>query len=142
MIFPTMSRSPKIGVAAVIKNSQGKLLIVRRGHEPEKGRWALPGGHLEWGETLSQALRREVQEEVGLIICPERLLYVAELRLPDTHFVVLDFAASLNGQGLLHPHSDATEAQWMDLSTAGSVAWARGMEEFFQDMDVRAYLNI
>ena len=132
-----MSKSPKIGVAAVITNDQGALLAICRGHEPEKGRWALPGGHLEWGETLSEALRREVREEVGLNIKSERLLYVAEIRLPEAHFVVLDFVASVIGEYPIQLASDASDAQWIDLTARKDIEWAYGMDTFFKDNDVR-----
>ncbi len=143
MTFRNMSKNPKIGVAAVIKNAEGSLLAIRRGHEPEMGRWALPGGHLEWGETLAEAVQREVREEVGLAIKPGHLLYVAEIRLPCAHFVVLDFAASVVGDDVIRPQSDASEAQWIALTgDYNRIAWAEGMESFFQDHNVRDFLCI
>ncbi|WP_053959054.1 NUDIX hydrolase [Sulfobacillus thermosulfidooxidans] len=137
-----MPKNPKIGVAAVIKNAQGELLAIRRGHEPEQGRWALPGGHLEWGETLVEAVQREVHEEVGIDVYPERLLYVAEIRLPEAHFVVLDFAARIIGSDHVRSQSDALEAQWINLAYLDQIEWAQGMKSFFQDDTVRAYLCI
>ncbi len=135
-----MAKNPKIGVAGVIKNSQGNLLAIRRGHEPQEGRWALPGGHVEWGESLAQALRREIWEEASLEVNPQRLLYVAEIRLPHTHFIVLDFAATIVGSDRVSASSDASQACWIPVTSLQQFSWAEGMEAFFQDDMVRAYL--
>ena len=60
--------SPTIGVGAVIWNKNHELVLIRRGKEPRRGEWSIPGGRLEWGETLHDALLREVREETGLIV--------------------------------------------------------------------------
>ncbi len=136
-----MLGSPKVGVAAAVKNDRGALLVVRRGHAPEQGRWALPGGHLEWGETLHDAVRREVAEEVHLRVTVGQVLHVAEIILPDAHFIVLDFAARLDGSDRLVADSDAADAKWVDVSSPRErIAWAEGMHEFFEDPAVRSFL--
>ena len=55
-------------VGAVIKDGQGRLLLIKRGHEPGAGLWSLPGGRIEPGETDAEALVREIREETGLMI--------------------------------------------------------------------------
>ncbi len=135
-----MPDSPKIGVAAAVKNHLGEFLAVRRGHAPEEGRWALPGGHLEWGESLADAVRREVYEEVQIDIVPGPLLHVAEIIIPSAHFIVLDFAAEIKGSEFLRPDSDAAEARWISPDDLGQFSWAAGMSVFFQDAKVRSYL--
>ena len=55
-------------VGAVIKDGQGRLLLIKRGHEPGAGLWSIPGGRIEPGETDAQALVREMREETGLVI--------------------------------------------------------------------------
>ncbi|AUW93681.1 MAG: NUDIX hydrolase [Sulfobacillus thermosulfidooxidans] len=135
-----MPASPKIGVAAAILNHQGELLIVQRGHPPEQGLWALPGGRVEWGESLAGALCREISEEVHLHIAPGPLLHVAEIVTPTVHFIVLDYAATVIGQESLRPDSDALSACWISPQDIGSRDWAAGMDQFFASKAVRDYL--
>src|SRR5260370_42700946 len=61
-------------VGAIITDPAGRLLLIRRGHEPEAGRWSLPGGRIEPGESDQQALVREGREETGLAVTPGRLV--------------------------------------------------------------------
>ncbi|MGE0865545.1 MAG: NUDIX hydrolase [Vicinamibacterales bacterium] len=112
---------PVVGVGAVVVRGD-RVLIVRRAHEPRKGEWSLPGGVLELGESLGEAVRREVLEETGLqveigpMIEPlERIHRDADGRV-RFHFVIVDFAC----------RSDAGDA--VAGSDAEAVAWA-GMGE-------------
>lgn len=78
-------------VGAVVHDPAGRLLLVRRAHEPHAGLWSLPGGRVEAGETLEQAVRREVAEETGLVV---RVGAVAgRIRIPaaDVVYDVVDF---------------------------------------------------
>ena len=65
--------TPLVGVGAVVVD-QGRVLLVRRGREPLKGQWSLPGGMLEVGESLSDGVVREVKEETGLTVTPVELI--------------------------------------------------------------------
>ena len=104
---------------------EDRIVLVERGHEPLRGYWALPGGGLEVGETLDNAIRREVLEETGLIIEPilvveifERLLYDAEGKV-EYHYVLVDYLCRVTG-GTLRAGDDAGKAAWFsraDLST-------------------------
>ena len=64
------NRIPCVG--AIIRDPAGRLLLIKRGHDPEAGRWSLPGGRVEPGESDAQALVREMREETGLIVQPGR----------------------------------------------------------------------
>ena len=110
--------SPTAGVGAVITNSSGEVVLVRRGKPPREGQWSIPGGRLEWGETVQQAVLREVLEETGLVVRIRRLIDVIDLLLRDssgaviTHYVLIDFAADYVS-GELCAGSDAVEARWV-----------------------------
>ncbi|HEV3292424.1 MAG TPA: NUDIX domain-containing protein, partial [Streptosporangiaceae bacterium] len=70
-------------MGAIITGPGGRLLLIRRGHEPEAGRWSLPGGRIEPGETDQQALVREVREETGLEVAPGHQIGEVERPQPD-----------------------------------------------------------
>lgn len=65
-----------VGVGAVIKNSSGEILLLLRNKEPEKGCWSIPGGKVEMFETLEEAIKREVKEEVNVDIEITKLITV------------------------------------------------------------------
>ena len=79
-------------VGAVVQDAAGRLLLIRRGHDPHAGLWSLPGGRVEEGETLEQAVRREVREETGLLVRPGAV--VGRVRIPGAGVVydVVDLA--------------------------------------------------
>jgi 8-oxo-dGTP diphosphatase len=103
---------PRVGVgAAVVDVSEGepRVLVVRRARPPLLGAWSLPGGRLEAGESLADAVAREVFEESGLIVRVGPLVEVVELIEPPYHYVILDYACERTG-GDLRPGDDASEA--------------------------------
>jgi 8-oxo-dGTP diphosphatase len=106
--------TPKIRcVGAIVTDGSGRLLLVRRGHAPEAGRWSLPGGRVEPGESDAQAVVREVHEETGLWVEPGRLVGAVERPGPGgAVFDIYDYAASVSG-GLLVPGDDAADARWV-----------------------------
>jgi ADP-ribose pyrophosphatase YjhB (NUDIX family) len=92
--------APLVGVGALIwRTDTGQVLLVQRGREPSLGMWALPGGLVEIGETLAEALVREVAEETGLAVRPGPFIDSFEPILRDDdgrvrfHYVVLDYLA-------------------------------------------------
>lgn len=108
-------------MGAVVQDAAGRLLVIRRGHPPAEGRWSLPGGKVEGGETLAGAVAREVAEETGLSVEVDGLVGHLEVMDADHHFVILDFRAHLGG-GELRPGDDVTAVAWMgraELAAAG-----------------------
>lgn len=89
---------PIVGAGAVVLK-EGRLLLVKRFKEPDKGRWSIPGGGIQLGETASEAARREVKEECAIEIEIEKLLDTADWVIRDGggriryHYILIDFLA-------------------------------------------------
>ena len=118
-----MVRVPCVG--AVVRDESGRILVVRRARPPSEGLWSIPGGRVEPGETLVEAVRREVREETGLDIDVEGILGRVDIPHGDTVYDVADFAARVSGNvPPLAAGDDAGEARWVtaaelsDLPTA------------------------
>ena len=116
-IYPSR---PIVGVGAVVLDC-GRVLLVRRGHEPLKGEWSLPGGAVEVGETLEAAIVREVREETGLTIEVGPIVEVFDRITRDAggrveyHFVIVDYVCRPVG-GALQSGSDVDDVVWADAS--------------------------
>jgi 8-oxo-dGTP diphosphatase len=112
--FPS---APLVGVGAVVVD-QGRVLLVRRGTEPLKGHWSLPGGMVELGEGLVDAVVREVREETGLIVEPLELIELLDRIHRDEkrvryHYVIADYLCRVTG-GALRAASDAEDVRWVE----------------------------
>ncbi len=108
-----------IPAVAAVMVKDGKLLLIRRAVEPSKGKWSVPGGSIEWGEPLVEALKREVREETGLEIEVGKLAGVFDLLIQGEggiqyHYVIIDYFAHPTG-GTLAPGDDAAEARWVPV---------------------------
>lgn len=104
---------PVVGVGGVVIEGE-RALLIRRGSEPLKGEWSIPGGTLELGETLAEGVARELREETGLEVRVLELIEAFERilpgngRNPEYHFVILDYLCELRG-GTPRPDSDVTD---------------------------------
>jgi ADP-ribose pyrophosphatase YjhB (NUDIX family) len=112
--FPSV---PLVGVGAVVVDV-GRVLLVRRGTEPLRGQWSLPGGLLELGESLTNGVVREVREETGLIVEPVELIELLdrihrEGERVRYHYVIADYLCRVAG-GALKAASDADAARWVE----------------------------
>ena len=109
--------APLMGVGAVVVD-RGRVLLVRRGAEPLKGHWSIPGGMLELGEPLTGGVIREVQEETGLIVEPVELVELLdrihrEGERVRYHYVIADYLCRVTG-GTLLAASDADAVRWVE----------------------------
>jgi 8-oxo-dGTP diphosphatase len=112
--------SPLVGVGAVVVDhhlNAHRVLLIRRGQPPLLGEWSLPGGVLECGETLREAVVREAREETGLVVKTDEMLGVYERVIRDGaglvryHYVLIDFLCRRIG-GDLKAGSDAADVRW------------------------------
>jgi 8-oxo-dGTP diphosphatase len=117
-------------VGAVIKDRDGRLLLIKRGHEPGAGLWSLPGGRIEPGETHQQAVAREVLEETGLRVECRRLLGTAELPGLDGAVIhVSDYLAEVTG-GELGAGDDAADARWVAAAELDGLPLTEGLADY------------
>ena len=110
-----------------------RLLMIRRGHGPAAGEWSIPGGRVEAGETLAEAVVRELAEETGVEGICEQLVGWVERIGDDHHFVILDFAVTVLEATDPVPGSDAVEAAWVDLSEVASYRLVEGLADFLHE---------
>ena len=94
-------QAPLVGVGAVVVH-EGRVLLVRRGNEPLKGHWTLPGGLLELGESVVEGVARETREETGLIVEPIELVELIDRIHRDSgrvryHYVIADYLCRVTG---------------------------------------------
>lgn len=108
---------PLLGVGALIFDGD-RILMAQRGKQPLLGWWSLPGGALETGELLADAVRREVLEETGLYVEPIRMFEIFERIMRDAagaaeyHYVLIDFLCRVTG-GSLQAGDDVARAEWV-----------------------------
>jgi len=129
---------PTVAVGAVARRDAA-LLLVRRGHGPAAGAWSVPGGRVELGETLHEALVREVAEETGLAVVVDHFLGWVERigdERPPEHFVIIDFAVTvLDADAEPSAGDDAAEAAWVPIDDLGDYRLAPGLLDFLEDVD-------
>lgn len=140
----SMQRRPVVAVGAVAVRD-GEILLIRRGKPPAVGRWSLPGGRVEWGESLEAAVAREVEEETGLRVTVGPLAGVVERRYPDGgrdagpaggfHYVILDYHVTVTA-GELRSGGDVTAVRWVRGSELAGLALSDGLLDALADFGV------
>lgn len=125
------SAVPLVGVGTIVFKGN-KVLLVKRGAEPAYGKWSVPGGMLDLGESLRDAAAREAKEETGLDVAVGPMVDVVERVIRDEsgqiryHFIIVDFAARWV-KGEPKAASDALEARWVDLEELEELETTEGL---------------
>jgi mutator protein MutT len=129
-------KQPVVGVGAIIIQN-GKILLEKRKSEPGRGKWSIPGGLVELGESISQTVVREVAEETGLEVYQPELIDVVDNVVRDEngevkyHFVIIDYFVKLKG-GNVKASSDAEELQWVPLDEVEKYDLTKTFRAFIQ----------
>lgn len=126
---------PAVGLFVV---REGRVLLVRRGNEPGRGKWSLPGGRIRFGERAEDAAVREMLEETGLEVRLRRVVDVVDVFWRNAegelieHFVIVDFEAEVVG-GELRPADDATDARWFSPEELEGLEMTESTRRFLEE---------
>ncbi len=125
---------PVVGVGAIILR-EGKILLEKRGNEPARGQWTIPGGVVEVGESLEDAVARETKEETGLEVKTANLLDVVDQVHLDKegkieyHYVIIDYMVNATGEP--NASSDADELIWVAIGEVEAYDLTPSFRRFF-----------
>ncbi|MDX8036235.1 NUDIX hydrolase [Lentzea sp. BCCO 10_0856] len=115
-------------VGALVHDSNGRLLLVRRANPPGEGLWSIPGGRVEPKETDEAAVTREVAEETGLSVTVGRLVGSVERPAPNGVFLIFDYECQVTS-GVLRAGDDASDVAWVDSATLATLPTTDGLLE-------------
>ena len=126
-MFVTVSSERTIRcVGAIVHDSNGRLLLVRRVNPPGEGLWSIPGGRVEPNETDEAAVTREVSEETGLSVTVGRLVGSVERPAPNGVFLIFDYECQVTS-GVLRAGDDASDVAWADSATLATLPTTDGL---------------
>ncbi len=122
---------PAVGAIAL---SEGRVLLIQRGQPPAQGKWTLPGGAIEVGESPEEALIREIREECQLDIRPTRVVEIVNKVIRDDegkvlyHYLIIDYLVECR-ELEIQPTSDAADARWVRLEELGNYDLTEGVAD-------------
>ena len=120
--MPNNQQLPILAASACVRRG-AEVLLVQRGKEPGKGKWAFPGGKVCWGETTSQAALRELQEECSISAKLSHLIGLYDVVQPTYHFAIACYFGC-EPEGQLQAASDAADARWFNIDEIHTLALA------------------
>lgn len=127
---------PRVGVGAVVLH-RGRVLLVRRGGQPSSGKWSLPGGLVELGESAVEAVRREIQEECSIDIRVVDVAGVIDRVTRDAqgrvryHYVLVDYLAYAESEAVV-AGTDAAECRWVEIERVGELEVTDGLVDMIR----------
>jgi len=133
---------PRVGVGAVVLH-RGRVLLVRRGGQPSSGKWSLPGGLVELGETTAEAVRREIHEECGIEITVVGVAGVVDRVTRDAdgrvryHYVLVDYLAWPGSEAIV-AGTDAAECRWVEIEGIGELDVTEGLVDMIRRAEALA----
>lgn len=137
--------TPIVAVAALILD-KGRLLLVKRKNEPSQGLWSAPGGVVELGERMEDAVKREAKEETGMRIEIERMLTVLDHILKDKnrrvrfHYTIIYYVAHPVG-GMLKASTDAEDVKWIPLDETMNLPASKTFTSLIEDAKRKGWLR-
>ena len=124
-------------VGGIVTDTSGRILLIKRGKEPALGCWSVPGGRVEWDETLIEATVREVLEETGVPVLVGDLVGTVERDAPDgSVYVIYDFACTPSAQADPVAGDDADDAGWFTPEQLRGLECSPGLVEALVDWGV------
>ncbi len=130
---------PFVAVSAAIFNNSNKILIIKRSKEPGKGLWSIPGGIVKVGETLVEALHREISEECGIRVedhqfnaVYDRILYDKSGKV-NYHYVIINYICNTKSNKIV-PDSDADDYSWLRSDELNRFKYTIGLKQFLKDL--------
>jgi 8-oxo-dGTP diphosphatase len=126
---------PELCVGAVAVDAE-QILLIRRGTPPAEGFWSVPGGRVERGETMAEAVVRELREETGLAgVCNSLIGWVERIG-EGFHYVIFDFDVTVLDAKAPVAGDDAAEAVWFSLAEVAGLRLVDGLAEFLHDRGI------
>lgn len=132
---------PVVGIGVVIV-CKGKIVLAKRGNEPGKGKWTIPGGLVELGESIKATVIREAKEETCLDVVDPQLIDVVDSVTFDEekkikyHYVIADYFVKIKG-GVLKAESDVVELRWVPFDELDKYVLTISFKDFFRDNRVK-----
>ncbi len=135
---------PHIGVGCIIQYNN-QILLIQRKYDPEAGKWSIPGGHLELGESPEEGAAREAKEEVGIDVKIEKLSGVVNKILKDNegqikyHYVLINFFAvpvitADKKEPMIYPSEECLDARFVSISELGNYDLTKSLRDHFIDL--------